>query len=259
MTEELSREEYLYMAKLTEQAEQYGDMVEYMRKVAKMDTDLSVEERNLLSVAYKNHIGAPRASWRVLSSIEQKELHKGNDRNVRLIQNYRQTVEKQLREICQEILSLLDQHLIPHAASGESQVFYYKMAGDYHRYHAEFSSSGAAEREEAAQASLKAYSDASTLAVSQLAPTHPIRLGLALNFSVFYYEVMKEEQKACALAKKAFDDAIQEIDNINEDSVKDATLIMQLLRDNLTLWTSEMHEGDDKGGDGTQVEEVDDN
>lgn len=101
----------------------------------------------------------------------------------------------------------------------------------------------AAEREEAAQASLKAYSDASTLAVSQLAPTHPIRLGLALNFSVFYYEVMKEEQKACALAKKAFDDAIQEIDNINEDSVKDATLIMQLLRDNLTLWTSEMHEG----------------
>lgn len=130
MTEELSREEYLYMAKLTEQAEQYGDMVEYMRKVAKMDTDLSVEERNLLSVAYKNHIGAPRASWRVLSSIEQKELHKGNDRNVRLIQNYRQTVEKQLREICQEILSLLDQHLIPHAASGESQVFYYKMYVD---------------------------------------------------------------------------------------------------------------------------------
>ena len=72
-----------------------------------------------------------------------------------------------------------------------------------------------------------------------MATTHPIRLGLALNFSVFYYEISNNPAKACELAKKAFDDAISELDHVKEDTYKDSTLIMQLLRDNLTLWTSD--------------------
>jgi len=81
-----------------------------------------------------------------------------------------------------------------------------------------------------------------------LPPTHPIRLGLALNFSVFYYEILNSPDRACHLAKQAFDDAIAELDTLSEDSYKDSTLIMQLLRDNLTLWTSDM-QGDDKGAE----------
>ena len=68
---------------------------------------------------------------------------------------------------------------------------------------------------------------------------YPIRLGLALNFSVFLYEVQCKNQEACSLAKQAFDDAIAELDTLDEESYKDSTLIMQLLRDNLTLWTSD--------------------
>jgi len=83
------------------------------------------------------------------------------------------------------------------------------------------------------------------LATSKLDTTHPIRLGLALNYSVFYYEICNQPDQACQLAKKAFDDAISEIDNLQEESYKDSTLIMQLLRDNLTLWTSEQEAGDD--------------
>lgn len=90
----VDREECVYMAKLAEQAERYDEMVEEMKKVAQMvhDQELSVEERNLLSVAYKNVIGARRASWRIISSIEQKEESKGNEEHVKRIKKYREVV-----------------------------------------------------------------------------------------------------------------------------------------------------------------------
>ena len=118
--------------------------------------------------------------------------------------------------------------------------------GDYHRYLAEFATGGS--RKEAAENSLVAYKAASDIATVELPPTHPIRLGLALNFSVFYYEILNSPERACRLAKAAFDDAIAELDTLSEESYKDSTLIMQLLRDNLTLWTSDMQgEGESTG------------
>ncbi|XP_034892000.1 14-3-3 protein 7 isoform X3 [Populus alba] len=237
---EKEREQQVYSARLAEQAERYDEMVEAMNKVARLDVELTVEERNLVSVGYKNVIGARRASWRILSSIEQKEEAKGNEQNVKRIKQYRQRVEDELAKICNDILSVIDQHLIPSSSTGESTVFYYKMKGDYYRYLAEFRS--ADERKEAADQSLKAYEAATSTAISDLPPTHPIRLGLALNFSVFYYEILNSPERACHLAKQAFDDAIAELDSLNEESYKDSTLIMQLLRDNLTLWTSDLSE-----------------
>merc|ERR1711959_392563 len=113
------REENVYMAKLAEQAERYDEMVEAMKQVAKMDVELTVEERNLLSVAYKNTIGARRAAWRIVSSIEQKEENKGNEQHVSKIKDYRVTIEKELTNICNDILLILDRHLIPAATTGE--------------------------------------------------------------------------------------------------------------------------------------------
>jgi len=251
------REGNVYAAKLAEQAERYDEMVDAMKRVACSNVELTVEERNLLSVAYKNVIGARRASWRIISSIEQKEENKGNEIHVTKIKEYRTKIEKELGGICNDILSVLDNHLIPTATTGESRVFYYKMKGDYHRYLAEFASGNA--RKEAAENSLIAYKAASDTAVTELAPTHPIRLGLALNFSVFYYEILNSPDRACQLAKQAFDDAIAELDTLSEDSYKDSTLIMQLLRDNLTLWTSDMsNEGEGKvqNDDGTRLEDA---
>jgi len=238
------REDNVYMAKLAEQAERYDEMVEAMKKVATMDVELTVEERNLLSVAYKNVIGARRASWRIISSIEQKEESK-NDSKHRCDQmkEYRSKVEQELKGICDDILEVLGKHLIPSSTSGESKVFYYKMKGDYHRYLAEFATN--TERKDAAENSLVAYKAASDVATTELPSTHPIRLGLALNFSVFYYEILNSPERACRLAKAAFDEAIAELDTLSEESYKDSTLIMQLLRDNLTLWTSDV-QADDK-------------
>lgn len=103
------------------------EMVESMKRVASSNQELTVEERNLLSVAYKNVIGARRASWRIVTSIEQKEESKGNTSQVELIKSYRQKIEAELAEICEDILVVLDKHLIPSAESGESRVFYQKM------------------------------------------------------------------------------------------------------------------------------------
>ncbi|XP_061360362.1 14-3-3-like protein GF14 iota [Gastrolobium bilobum] len=252
MSTEKERENQVYMAKLAEQAERYEEMVECMKTVAKLDLELTVEERNLLSVGYKNVIGARRASWRIMSSIEQKEESKGNENNVKLIKSYCQKVEEELSKICNDILTIIDQHLIPSStSSGEATVFYYKMKGDYFRYLAEFKSDQ--ERKEAAEQSLKGYEAASAAASTDLPSTHPIRLGLALNFSVFYYEIMNSPERACHLAKQAFDEAIAELDTLSEESYKDSTLIMQLLRDNLTLWTSDLPED---GGEEIKTEET---
>ncbi|KAH9772430.1 14-3-3-like protein GF14 iota [Citrus sinensis] len=233
-TTEKERETHVYMAKLAEQAERYEEMVESMKKVAKLGCEMTVEERNLLSVGYKNVIGARRASWRIMSSIEQKEESKGNEHNVKLIKGYRHKVEEELSKICGDILTIIDKHLIPSSTSGEATVFYYKMKGDYYRYLAEFKA-------------------ASATANKDLPSTHPIRLGLALNFSVFYYEIMNSPERACHLAKQAFDEAIAELDTLSEESYKDSTLIMQLLRDNLTLWTSDLPE--DGGEDNFKAED----
>jgi len=242
----------VYMAKLAEQAERYDEMKGYMGSVCATYTDnateLSVEERNLLSVAYKNAVGSRRASWRIVTSVQNKEESKGNTTKSEWAGSYKLKVEKELENICQEIIHLLgnaEAGLIHTATSGESKVFYHKMKGDYFRYIAEFKEDDASgeitpgEKVKFAKLAETAYDDATAEATDKLTVTHPIRLGLALNFSVFHYEVLQNQKKACDMARAAFEDAIAELDNVSEDSYKDSTLIMQLLRDNLTLWTSD--------------------
>jgi len=235
-----NREKEVYFAKLAEQAERYDEMAEHMQKVGESKEELSVEERNLLSVAYKNAVGSRRAAWRIITSVEQKEESKGNASQAGWAREFCQKVELELRDICDKILKLLSQSLIEQSSSGESKVFYQKMQADYYRYIAEFTKGE--EKEKAAENARLAYQGAQDCAESGLSVTHPIRLGLALNFSVFLYEVLAQPDEACKMARTAFEDAIAELDNVAEDSYKDSTLIMQLLRDNLTLWTSEPNE-----------------
>lgn len=250
------REENVYKAKLAEQAERYEEMVSFMKKVAELNSELTVEERNLLSVAYKNVIGAQRSAWRIISSIEQKEEANKDSEKLPFIRQYRGAIEGELRNICSDVLDVLSKHLLPSANMAEAKVFYSKMQADYYRYLAEFTT--AEDRTTASENSLVAYKAASDVATAELPPTHPIRLGLALNFSVFYYEILNAPDRACQLAKSAFDEAIAELDALSEESYRDSTLIMQLLRDNLTLWTSDMQTDDaaEEGSKGEQLQDV---
>lgn len=237
---ELKYSDILFMARVAETAERYDDMTKFMFKLVTMtapEKDLNVEERNLLSVAYKNVVGSRRASWRTLNLDE----HKANEH----VKIFRAQVEKELATICTEVLDLLSKYLVPAAKDDiEARVFYLKMAGDYYRYFAEFQADAGHP-----ESALKHYKLAFELAKDGdketqnepkgLTPTHPIRLGLALNFSVCYYEILKQPEQACKLAKNAFDDAVAKLEELTEHEYKDSTLIMQLLRDNLTLWTQD--------------------
>ncbi|XP_077147519.1 14-3-3 protein theta [Ranitomeya variabilis] len=239
------RTEMIQKAKLAEQAERYDDMASNMKAVTEYGNELSNEERNLLSVAYKNVVGARRSAWRVISSIEQKT--DCADKKMEMVKEYREKVEGELKSICDTVLTLLDKFLIAKSTQAESQVFYLKMKGDYYRYLAEVAAGE--DRARTIQDSQEAYQEAFDISKQKMQPTHPIRLGLALNFSVFFYEILNSPEKACQLAKTAFDEAIAELDTLNEDSYKDSTLIMQLLRDNLTLWTSDAAGDDNDAGE----------
>merc|ERR1712083_880241 len=114
-----NRDQQVYFAKLAEQSERYDEMADYMETVGKMPDELSVEERNLLSVAYKNAVGSRRASWRIIMSVEQKEKTKGNEEQAKYANEYCRTVEAELQTICDTILGLLDSNLINKASSGE--------------------------------------------------------------------------------------------------------------------------------------------
>lgn len=248
MGEKKSNEDLIILAKWAESAERYDDMAKYMKEVTENSKTLSQEVRNLLSVAYKNVVGARRSSWRVLSSLEAKV--KDDENKVKLAGQYKQKVEEELLEQCTIVLNLLDDYLISTAtdAEAESKVFYMKMKGDYFRYLAEVAND---EKKPGIVAkSAEAYEDAQTIAKDSLDSTHPVRLGLALNYSVFHYEIQGDPIKACKLAKESFDKAVAELDNLDQDSYKDSTLIMQLLRDNLTLWMSEQEPDENTEDDG---------
>jgi len=243
----------LDLARLAEAAERYSDMALRMKdlveqKIKNIDagaTDvnektLDVEARNLFSVAYKNVIGAVRSSWRTITSGQFGDI------DVKVTDSYKKAIETKMEGICTEVLSLLGGTQATKTGllsvwkgsqgneDAEARIFYMKMRGDYYRYLSEFN-----ERQEYKSGAEQSYKEAMNLAKNALAETHPTRLGLALNYSVCYYEILKKPEKACELAKEAFDAAIEKLDTLNDASYKDSTLIMQLLRDNLTLWTSE--------------------
>jgi len=233
LTKGLGIKKLVELVRVSETAERYEDMCKFVRKLVEMKSekgeDLDVDERNLLSVAYKNVVGSKRASWRTLSGGF-------DDADEELLNKYKKLVEDELEAICNEVLELLTKHLCKNVEGNgdETEVFYLKMCGDYYRYLSEFRT----ESEEIKSKAEEFYKKAMDVAEANLNETHPTRLGLALNFSVCYYEILKKPEKACDLAKKSFDAAIEKLDTLNDASYKDSTLIMQLLRDNLTLWTS---------------------
>jgi 14-3-3 protein epsilon len=241
-------EKNLYLARITEQAERFDETIKYMEEIVKnKKDDLTIDERNLLSAAYKNCVSSRRSAWRSIYAIEQKEKA-NNSKYLGLVTELKSLLEKELSELCEKMLKLIDDYLIKKATSAESKVFYWKMKGDYYRYLAEFTSGE--KHESVAQNSLESYKQAKDLS-SSLSVTNPIKLGLALNFSVFYYEVMNDPQTACQIANDAFQEGILKLETIDDDQYKDSTTILQLLKENIDMWSVDLAQ---EGGEENQEE-----
>merc|ERR1712199_143514 len=258
----LDRESALYMAKLAEQAERYDDMVKYMRRIVDLGipaNELSVEERNLLSVGYKNKMSVRRTAWRTVQQYLEKNKEDGNEKNAGYDAGYSEHVSQEVFKLIDEVRDDIVNVYVDgkNKCSGDDDaeviVFFKKMEGDYNRYGAEITEGDAARKSTYTAAAAKAYENAQEVA-KNLPSTNPIRLGLALNFSVFHYEICDQKQEASTLAKEAFDTAIDQLDTLGDKEYKDSTRNMQLLKDNLTLWNNDELGGDD--GDDIQVEDV---
>ena len=241
-TKNYTREEYVYLAKLYERAERFPDMVKSINKFVELDPKLTREERNILSSGYKNIISDKRASWRLLNSMEKKEEKKNSPQtaNIRLVKN---NIEKELNDICDEVQMIIDKFLVPNASDSETKVFFLKLKGDYYRYKCEFTKGK--DFDDACSKAEKVYKEAYDIANKDIPISSSTRLGLALNYSVFFYEIKGLKEEACIIAKNAFDESLKVLDDLEKSKPKDTILIIQLLKENLILWSNEMNEEED--------------
>lgn len=230
----------IFMARVADQAERYEDMVDFLNEImTESAEDVSVDVRNLLSVGFKNLIGSRRAAWRTVSAIEQNKKYEQYSGDCA---EYKKKIEGELDDKCQYIIKIVEEQALAKSTSPESKTFYLKMIGDYYRYIAECTSG-----DRLTQVTEKAdefYGKATTEA-KELPTYNSTRLGLALNYSVFHYELRNDSKKACELAQEALDGARADIESMDNEDAKDAISIVELLKENLDLWKEAEGEGDE--------------
>ncbi|KAL3094817.1 hypothetical protein niasHS_006112 [Heterodera schachtii] len=232
-----TKDQLICLIIVCEKARRFDDMVEAMKKLIKLDPNLGLEDRVSLAVAYKGAMSSRRSSWRMLVSIEERTGPEMNERQQQVMKSYREHVENELVTICQELLKCINEVLFPKATDPEPKVFYLKMKADYYRYMAEVATD--ADRSGVVELAKAAYQEAMEIATSKIAAINPTRLGLALNFSVFNFEILKSVDEARKVAQKAIDLAQAEIATLTVQLADDASINLRMLRENMELWTPE--------------------
>lgn len=233
----ISIKDLIFMARVADQAERYDDMLDFLIQVVDAkDEELTADERNLLSVGFKNYISSARTAWRTIEAIEKSDKYTqySNDWS-----RYKLKVLRELEGRWKRIISIIREKILPKSNEIEARAFYLKMIGDYYRYIAENARGDTLI--EASDCAIEYYVQADLVA-RDMKPYHVTKLSLVLNLSVFYYEVKDDIQKACALAKEALHNAKLQIENMNNEDAKDALSIVALLKENLSLWKEEAEE-----------------
>ncbi|KAJ3214819.1 14-3-3 protein, partial [Clydaea vesicula] len=219
-----SREKNLYLAKLAEQGGRYNDMQEFItalfKDLAVSNEAPTVEERELFAIASKNVVGDLRETWYTIELIVKRLRESESDEEkLQTALDYQNKLKDEITLYCNLVVDLIDKNLIPSTKKDVAAlIFFHKMKADYLRYLAEISTEE--KKEQLAVLAKLSYTTAADIASTELPPTHPTRLGLVLNYSVFHYDILNSVEAASIIAKQGFDDALAEIDALEEHSYK---------------------------------------
>ncbi len=254
-----------HLAKIADSAEQYKDVCNFMKQIIKKRQALTYKQRYLFAQAYKHLIIPLRRAYSTIipslnlisnnnkenpgnSEIKTQQSSQNtnnNNNNTSLlhqsIKDYQNNISNKIIIHCDEVIELCDillKNALKNEISYRAQVFYIKLKADIYRYLCEIDSidSNTTNNNNNAQICQELYLKAKNIATRHLDHIDIIYLSLALNYSVFCYEILDDVDQAHHIAKYAFDHAINELDSLNEDEYKDVTLILQLIRDNIILW-----------------------
>lgn len=222
----------IVLAKAAKKAERFHDMIQIVREMGNLalssSRELTTEERNLIATAFKNIVGQQRAARNIVRVEESTDD---------LSLNYKLHIQKEMVSFCQESIKWFAVLKIQQS-SVEAKLFFSKLMADFYRYIAEVHmDDNPTEFEKHHTAALDLYTYAMEVAEQKLHCAHPLRLGVGLNIAVYYYDIVKDTRQACQIAKNSFNSAISKLDSLDEIFYKESTLLMQLLRDNMTAWT----------------------
>ena len=224
-------EELSSLAQVALIAERYFDASKYIEElIKKKKEDLTKEEKNIFYKSFKYVVNSKRSAWLSINYLEEKEK---NDERMEIIKNYKNIIEKDILDICKNVITLINNFLLTKAVIDESKMFYLKMKGDYYRYLCEFKTLN--ENKNYLEESEKNYKNAIELS-QNISWIGTIKLGLYLNYSVFIYEIKKDTKKAIQIAKEAVKSAKKYSDKIKEEEDKDAEITIQVLKENINYW-----------------------
>ena len=233
------RELKFFMARVADQAERHQDVVDIITKLANEDPNLTGDERNLLSVAYKALTSSRRNAIRTVSAFLEDDAIKDIPERNNQLEALKTKLLKELDDLCMQLINMVDNKLLPVANNAATKVFYEKLKADYYRYSVEFKTEES-ERSKGSTQARASYERAMEVAKAELAKANPQFLGLALNYSVFLYEIDGKKNEAITLADETFKNAVGLLDELPEDDYSEATMVLQLLKDNVQLWNEEI-------------------
>ncbi len=224
---------------LAEQCERYKDMIEILENLINIKKEeMNLDEKNLISIAYKNYISEIRSAISIIITYENEEISKENSPYLEYIKEYKENVIKELEIECVKICNSIQNIIMPKLETKDKKVFFGKLKGDYYRYIAENTEGEI--KQKYSDLSLKTYNE-TLIEANNLNYKNSNKLGLLLNLSVLYYEVNLNFNEALNLAKDTLNKGKEELNGVDEDNeqFKESISILNLINDNIKMWEME--------------------
>ena len=203
-------------------------------RLAENDSDLQLEDINVISRICKGKMDAARKTWKTIYLSEQKERGKGRDDRSTPLLEFRKGIEQEITAFSKEIIEMIQKSLINRTNDTSMRGLLYRMIGDYWRYLAEIQRSY--DRRDSTNKALAAYQEAEDLIVACCGPAAAIRLSLMLNIAIFRFEILSEPDEALDIALKAYNEGIATVDSLHDEAYTDSILILQMLHRTIVSW-----------------------